>query len=275
MPKAAIFFAIILFSSAFSNSYGFTNGDIIEDNFVQKNYDTFFDSGIVDVSSDFFTQNNYKRYVVFGAGTNDFDFLKKNSLYGMESERGFFQVAVLDENSVSNLISRGYYVIEDFKLDFHSQEDFPDASRIGEITGSDFAETKYNVTGNGIKIAIVDTGVDFSNPDIQDSLARDKFNHPIMIDPDGQGIILTNATFFAFVDNDNIIRNYSKPIPEGITSGVYQNKEGIFLNILQGGEGTQVPVYNSFFPQAGSNIIFNGTLTNDMKIVSQDKLEFK
>ena len=266
MPKAAIFFAIILLSSAFSNSYGFTSGDLVEDNFVQKNYDTFFDSGIVDVSSDFFTQNNYKRYVIFGAGTNDFDFLKKNSLYGMESERGFFHVAVLDENSVSNLISRGYYVIEDFQLDFHLQEDIPDASRIGEITGSNFAETKYNVTGDGIRIAIVDTGVDFSNPDIQESLARDKFNHPIMIDPDGQGIILTNATFFAFVDNDNIIRNYSKPLPEGITSGVYQSKEGIFLNILQGGEGTQVPIYNSFFPQAGSNIIFNGTLTNDMKI---------
>jgi len=266
MPKAAIFFAIILLSSAFSNSYGFTSGDLVEENFVQKKYDTFFDSGIVDVSSDFFTKNNYKRYVIFGAGTNDFDFLKKNSLYGMESERGFFHVAVLDENSVSNLISRGYYVIEDFQLDFHSQEDIPDASRIGEITGSNFAETKYNVTGNGIRIAIVDTGVDFSNPDIQESLARDKFNHPIMIDPDGQGIILTNATFFAFVDNDNIIRNYSKPLPEGITSGVYQNKEGIFLNILQGGEGTQVPIYNSFFPQAGSSIIFNGTLTNDMKI---------
>jgi len=134
MPKAAIFFAIILLSSAFSNSYGFTSGDLVEDNFVQKNYDTFFDSGIVDVSSDFFTENNFKRYVIFGAGTNNFDFLKKNSLYGMESERGFFHVAVLDENSVSNLISRGYYVIEDFQLDFHTQEDISDASRIAEFT---------------------------------------------------------------------------------------------------------------------------------------------
>ena len=50
------------------------------------------------------------------------------------------------------------------------------------------------------KVAIMDTGVDFSNPDIQHSLARDEINHPIMLDPDGQGIILTNATFFAYVD---------------------------------------------------------------------------
>ncbi|TFH01611.1 MAG: peptidase S8, partial [Nitrosopumilus sp.] len=170
------------------------------------------------------------------------------------------------ENSVSNLISRGYYVIEDFPLDFHSEDEITDASRIGEITGSNLAETKYNVTGDGINIAVVDTGVDFSNPDIRESLARDKFNHPIMIDADGQGIVLTNATFFAYVDDDDIIRNYSKPIPEGMTSGVYTTKEGVFLDIFQGGKGTQVPIYNSFFPQAGSSVIFNGTLNTDMKI---------
>ena len=50
-------------------------------------------------------------------------------------------------------------------------------------------------TGNGTVIAIIDTGVDFSNPDIRHSLARDEINHPLMLDPDGQGIILTNATF--------------------------------------------------------------------------------
>ena len=270
MPKVAIFFSIILLSSVFSNSYGFTSGDLVEDNFIPKNNDTFFDSGIVDVSPDFFTKNNYKRYVIFGTGTSDFDFLKQNSLNGIESDQGFFHVAVLEEQSVSNLISRGYYVIEDFLLDFHS-EDIPDASRIGEITGSQLAETKYNVTGNGITIAIVDTGVDFSNPDIKDSLARDKFNHPIMIDADGQGIVLTNSTFFGFIDKNNIIKNYSKPLPEGITSGVYHTKEGVFLDILQDGEGTQVPIYNSFFPQAGNSVIFNGTLSDDMKIGNNNR----
>ncbi|HUU48094.1 MAG TPA: S8 family serine peptidase [Nitrosopumilaceae archaeon] len=266
MPKVAIFFALILLSSTISNSYGFTTGDLVDDNFAQKNYDTFFDSNIVDIAPDFFTNNNYKRYVIFGAGIDDSNFLQKNSIYGMKSQQGFFHVAVLEESSISNLISQGYYVIEDFQLDFHSEENIPDASGIGEITGATLAETKYNVSGKGITIAIVDTGVDFSNPDIQDSLARDKSNHPIMIDADGQGIVLTNATFFAYVDKDSIIRNYSKPLPEGITSGVYQSKEGIFLDISQDGKGTNVPIYNSFFPQVGFDIIFNGTLDTDMKI---------
>ncbi len=269
MPKTAIFFSIILLSSLFANSYGFTGGDLVQENFVTKNYDNI-NSGILDIPENFFTKNNYKRYIVFGEGLDDSDFLKKNSLYGVESDRGFFHVAILEENSISNLIARGYYVIEDFELDFHSTE-IPDASRIGKITGSSLAEEKYNVTGQGVTIAVVDTGVDFSNPDIQDSVARDSKNHPIMIDADGQGIILTNATFFAYIDKDNIIRNYTKSLPDNMTSGVYYNKDGVFLDISQGGKGTQIPVYNSFFPQAGSQVVFNGTLTEDMKIGNNNR----
>ena len=125
---------------------------------------------------------------------------------------------------------------------------------------------KYDASGNGTVIAIVDTGVDFSNPDIQHSLARDKFNHPIMLDPDGQGIVLTNATFFAYVDKNEIIRNYSKPIPSHMTLSAYVTRDGVFLDISQGGKGSDIPIYNSFFPQLGTSPIFNGTLSNDMKI---------
>jgi len=273
MPKVAILFAILLLSSAVTNSYAIPNGDLIEENFVKKNSD-IFDSGIIDVSPDFFSKSNYKRYVIFGEG-HDSDLLKKNSIYGIESDQGFFHVAILEENSVSNLISRGYYVIEDFPLDYHSE--LEDASRIGQITGADFAQEKYDVTGKGVTIAVVDTGVDFSNPDIKDTLARDNLNHPIMIDVDGQGIVLTNATFFAYVDENNLIRNYSKPLPDGMTSGVYVSKKGVFLNISQNGEGTEVPVYNSFYPQAGTGTVFNGTLTTDIKIgeSNRDYIESK
>ncbi|MDH3853305.1 MAG: S8 family serine peptidase, partial [Nitrosopumilus sp.] len=89
---------------------------------------------------------------------------------------------------------------------------------------------------------------------------------PVMLDPDGQGIILTNATFFAFVDKNEIIRNYSKPIPSHMTSSAYVTRDGVFLDVSQGGKGSDIPIYNSFFPQLGNSIIFNGTLDRDMKI---------
>src|SRR3990167_1400236 len=265
MPKAAIFFTVLLLSGFSANSHAFTSGDIYSENSFRNDSD-LFDSDILKIDSDFFKSNNFKRYIIFGTGSGDLDFLKKNSIYGIQSNGGFFYVAVLSESSISNLVSQGYYVIEDSKLDFHSDiSNVTDASRIGEITGSTLAQTKYNVTGSGISIAVVDTGVDFSNLDIRHSLARDKNNHPIMLDADGQGIILTNSTFFAFIDKDEIIRNHTRPIPEGITSSVYKTKDGIFLDISQDGKGTQIPIYNSFFPQFGNSPIFNGTLDTDIK----------
>ena len=264
MPKVAIFFSIVLFSFVLTNSYAFTTGDLI---FEEKKLDKInFNSDILQIDSDFFIENDFKRYLIFGTNSQKTDFLKNNSIYGMQSDSGFFYVSTLTEKSASFLISQGYNVIEDSKLDFHMSDDIiSDASRIGEITGSSNVKKKYNASGNGTVIAIVDTGVDFSNLDIQHSLARDKHNHPIMLDPDGQGIVLTNSTFFAYIDENDIIRNYSKPIPEHMTSSVYVTRNGVFLDLFQEGKGSKIPIYNSFFPQLGT-VIFNGTLANDMKI---------
>ena len=264
MPKVAIFFSIILLSSAATNSYAFIPGDMVFEEGIPKQIE--FNSDIIQIDSNFFTENNFKRYLIFGGNSQNSDFLKNNSLYGINSDSGFFYVSIFSENSASSLIAQGYNVIEDFQLDFHSADDLNDASRIAQISRSDIAQENYGVTGNGTTIAIIDTGVDFSNLDIQHSLARDEKNHPIMLDPDGQGIILTNATFFAYIDENEIIRNYSKPIPSYMTSSAYVTKQGVFLDVSQGGKGSEIPIYNSFFPQLGSSIIFNGTLDKDMKI---------
>ena len=271
MPKAAIFFIVVFLSVTVTSSYAFTSGDLISDNKIQNS--NIFDSSIIEVHPDFFSEHNSKRYLIFGGNHQNDDFLKINSIFGVQSDIGFFYVSVLSEKNASDLASKGYHVIEDFQLDFHDSDDdlISDASRIGDITGSSIAKKKYNASGNGTVIAIVDTGVDFSNLDIQHSLARDENNHPIMIDPDGQGIILTNATFFAYVDENEIIRNYSKPIPSHMTSSAYVTRDGVFLDILQGGKGSEIPIYNSFFPQLGSSVIFNGTLDTDMKIGNNNR----
>jgi len=264
MPKVAILFSILLLLFTFTSSYAISSGDMIFNENISKPLE--FKSDIIQIDSNLFIENNFKRYLIFGTNNPQSDFLKNNSIYKINSDSGFFYVSVLSEKSANHLVSQGYYVIEDSKLDFHqSDKIIQDASRIGEITSSSLAKKKYDATGNGTIVAIVDTGVDFSNPDIQHSLARDKNNHPVMLDPDGQGIILTNATFFAYVDENDIIRNYSKPIPEHMTSSAYVIKDGVFLDLSQGGKGSKIPIYNSFFPQLGT-VTFDGTLTNDMKI---------
>jgi len=253
----------LLFSPISIHAISF-EGENFFDNSENK---IIFDSKIIDVDSDFFLENNFKRYLIFGSTSLQDNLLKNNSMYSVQSDHGFFSISLLSEKTASSLISQGYYVVEDSKLDFHKSEQIiSDVSRIGDITGSTITKQKYNSTGNDIVIAIVDTGVDFSNPDIQHSLARDEFNRPIMLDPDGQGIILTNATFAANISQYDTIRNFTKPIMENVTSSVYHTRDGVFLDISQEGKDTTIQVYNSFFPQIGSSIIFNGTLSNDMKI---------
>src|SRR3989337_1839263 len=74
--------------------------------------------------------------------------------------------------------------------DLPQQNSFQDTNlkieHSSQIVKSEEAFNKYGYTGAGVNIAVVDTGVDFSNPDIMDSLARDQNKQPIMLDADGQ-----------------------------------------------------------------------------------------
>ena len=265
MLKLALLFAFLLFSLILGNSYALPFDEL--SSFDDSQNQIIFNSNIIDIDSNFFSENNFKRYLIFGSNSLPNNNLNNNSLYGIKSDHGFFSVSVLSPESASSLVSQGYNVIEDSQLDFHlSEKIIPDASRIGQITGSSTAMQQYNASGNDIVIAIVDTGVDFSNPDIQHSLARDELNYPMMLDPDGQGIILTNATFTAYINEYGTIKNYEKEIPSNMTSSVYFTRDGVFLDMSQGGSGTTIQVYNSFYPQFGDSIIFNGTISHDMKI---------
>ena len=199
MPKLALFllafFLLILFQQS---SYGFIEGAEIPtlSNFdIERTLDTIS----IDLSHQ---ENPAKRYLVFGSGSlNSVYPDTKNIAYGIDSDKGFFSVGTLTENEASKLKLKGYYVIEDFPLDFHSKYVSTNAitktSQFGNIANSEHVHKLYNVTGKGVTVAVVDTGVDFSNPDIRESLARDDDNNPIMLDADGQGLVLTNATFAA------------------------------------------------------------------------------
>ena len=227
MSKVSLLFAFLLLSSILSNSYALPFDEL--SSFDNSQNQIIFNSNIIDIDSNFFIENNFKRYLIFGSNSLPDNNFHDNSLYGLKSDHGFFSVSVLSPESASNLVSQGYNVIEDSQLDFHLSEKItPDASRIGEITGSSIAMQQYNASGNDIVIAIVDTGVDFSNPDIQHSLARDELNYPMMLDPDGQGIILTNATFTAAINEYGAIRNYEKEIPSNMTSSVYFTQRWCF-----------------------------------------------
>lgn len=208
-----------------------------------------------------------KRYIVSGAGPVEKITSHANGIiYGIDSNHGSLALGFFDQDQVSNLKLNGYNVIEDLPLEFDSMiSPMPatDASRIDNIMGSNTAIHKYGYDGSGIRIGIVDTGTDFSNPDVANSLARDKNNAPVMIDADGQGIVLTNATFVANIKK-GVIQNYTNAIPKNVTSSVYVTSKGVFLDFHKKPK-INIQVYNSLYPKGGAPVV-NGTVPSDYKI---------
>ncbi len=263
---------MVIFPWFVTESFSYFNGDMHNHNFEYQN-ETFEinNSKIIKFNHDFSNEQQHKRYLIFGNGS-PIELSNIESNYSISSPNGFFSIVTMPENTISLFQSKGFHVIEDFKLDFHSKyvskNNISKISSIGNIGNSERVHSLYNVTGHGVKIAIIDTGVDFSNPDMQHSLARDAQNIPIMLDADGQGLILTNATFAANIDQYGTLKNFTKSSLYNTTSNVYvkERNDGVFLNIEQNGDGTSLLVYNSMYPMFGSSPLLNGTLNDDMKI---------
>ena len=264
----AAFFVLILFQQS---SYGFIEGTEVP---TLSNFDIEITSDIISIDLPH-QEILAKRYLVYGSGSLGNAFTDaKNVVYGIDSGKGFFSVGILTENEASKLKSKGYYVIEDFALDFHSKYVSTNAitkiSQFGNIANSEQVHKLYNVTGKGVTIAVVDTGVDFSNPDIMESVARDDDNNPIMLDADGQGLVLTNSTFAANIKHGKVY-NFTDNIrlPANVTSNVYESRDGVFLN-TQSVNGT-ISIYNSLYPYYGVNHVLNGKVTGDLKIGASEK----
>jgi len=272
MPKLALFlsafFLLILFQQS---SYGFIEGAEVP---ILSNFDIERTSDIITIDLPL-QENLAKRYLVYGSGSLNSAFTDtKNIAYGINSDKGFFSVGILTKNEASKLKSKGYYVIEDLPLDFHSKYVSTSAitkiSKFGNIANSEQVHKLYDVTGKGVTVAVVDTGVDFSNPDIMESLARDDDNNPIMLDADGQGLVLTNSTFAANIKYGKIY-NFTKTamLQLNATSHVYESSDGIFLN-TQAKNGT-ISIYNSFSPNYGNAYVLEGRVTGDLKIGTNEK----
>ena len=263
------FFVLILFQQS---SYGFIEGTEVP---TFSNFDIKGTSDIISIDLPRQDDNLTKRYLVYGSGSiNNVYPDAKDIVYGIDSDKGFFSVGILSESEASRLKLKGYHVIEDFVLDFHSKYVSNNAitkiSQFGNIANSEQVHKLYDVTGKGVTVAVMDTGVDFSNPDIMESLARDNDNNPIMLDPDGQGLVLTNATYAANIKSGKIY-NFTKSalLELDTTSHVYESKDGIFLKATA--HNATLSIYNSLYPYMGQSHVLNAKVTGDLKIGENDK----
>jgi hypothetical protein len=190
--------------------------------------------------------------------------------FGGSSSQPMLGVAVSQSPLPSNL-GFSYSTDSPMQYDFEISEAQPqlEEGRFSgsSIIGSDNAASKFNITGEGVNVAIVDTGTDFSNPDMMDSLARDENGVPIMLDADGQGIVLTQAQYIAKIDPATkrmLDAGYTprSELPANMTSWVYVNTTGhVFMRVSHG----DIPVYNTLYPYFGTPVL-NATSTVDWLI---------
>ena len=127
---------------------------------------------------------------------------------------------------------------EKSRLEVDSPGPQTDMFRIRELTGASRTNIDLGLNGSGVTVAIVDTGVDFGNPDISNAVARDAEGKPIAIDADEQGLVITNTTFQAkmeSLENQNIMRS---------SSDIQITSKGIFLDIWNQGLGTDIKYWN-------------------------------
>ena len=242
-------FVLLLLPIIAHESFGYLGGDMIEQNSFSLSFDNLKTTSDIITINESDKTENLKRYIIFGHGSlNDLHSLTNGVSNSISSSNGFFSIVTMPENNISHLESAGLHIMEDFQLDFHSKyiEYNPHSkiSEIGNLANSVQVHDLYNVTGKGVTIAVLDTGVDFSNKDMQHAVARDTENKPIMLDADGQGIILTNSTFAANIDKYGTIKNFTSYKAAGLntTSSVYvkSGNDGVFLNLKQSGNGTSL-----------------------------------
>ncbi len=94
------------------------------------------------------------------------------------------------------------YIFPDVKLGFEQMKPDPevysqhlatDMFKVRQIIGADRVN-QLGISGNGVTIAIVDTGTDFTIPDLMDAVARNDQGQAISFDADGQSFAITNLT---------------------------------------------------------------------------------
>ena len=82
-------------------------------------------------------------------------------------------------------------------------EILPNSFRVQEITNATNV-FKLNITGNGVVVGLVDSGVDFGVTSLKNAFVRDVDGLPAAFDPTGAGIVITPYEVAPVTRNDNV-----------------------------------------------------------------------
>ena len=159
MKLVVLLVLLILIPPLISESFSYFDGDMISHNFENKDYDFNKSTSEIIKFHEFSNEQQVKRYLIFGKGSISEISTFIQTPYSISSPNGFFSIITIPESTLSIFQSKGFHIIEDFQLDFHSKyiskNNVSQISTIGNIANSERVHNLYNITGNDVTIAII------------------------------------------------------------------------------------------------------------------------
>ena len=121
MKLVLVLSLLILIPPLISEAFSYFDGDMISHNLENKNY-TFNESKSKIIQfNEPSNEQQVKRYLIFGKGSiSEISDILRTS-YSISSSNGFFSIVTIPESTLSIFQSKGFHIIEDFQLDFHSK----------------------------------------------------------------------------------------------------------------------------------------------------------
>ena len=104
-----------------SESFSYFNGDMANYNIENNDFPIENINSNIIHFNEISNEQKIKRYLVFGKGSTAELGNLIHKPYSISSSNGFFSIVTVPENTLSIFQSKGFHVIEDFQLDFHSK----------------------------------------------------------------------------------------------------------------------------------------------------------
>ena len=104
-----------------SESFSYFDADMINHNLENKNYNFKESKSEIIQFNELSNEQQVKRYLIFGKGDVSEISSFIQTPYSISSSKGFFSIVTIPESTMSIFQSKGFHMIEDFQLDFHSK----------------------------------------------------------------------------------------------------------------------------------------------------------
>ena len=112
---------LVMILPLISESFSYFDADMINYDLENKSYNLKESKSEIIQFNESSNEQQVKRYLIFGKGSISEIGNFIQTPHSISSSNGFFSIVTVPESTLSIFQSKGFHIIEDFQLDFHSK----------------------------------------------------------------------------------------------------------------------------------------------------------